>query len=841
MKRFLSWISIALITLSCCTDYADAINLDHLFQNISGDFVSGNGEKLLSLGNIYSIKTVIPGKVFGAATSNGLVLWDYNTGKPITWIERLKEITSFDVDIDQGLLITGCSDGTIHFIDLAEGKIINTAENPSSFNLSLDYSSKRNQLITVDGNNSNRIWNTKTTPPSVIVSSGIALKKAFFSKDGELIYVIRKSGSEILRADSYETVATFMFANYLLDYPLASKKFAHPFFRSEDNLIFGGLSSLLPNAYVKDCLYLSLGSNYSFTKYLEDLRLSADAAYLLHTTGDFLSNYNTNGTLTIFDIKNIVDIGTTDPCQVAPIQPYTSFEGRQADFIDSTQMVILNETNFLRYNLNEKKTGENFSSCNSGKMNDFDWIGENRFIQANAVITNPKFTILDSKSNTRQIYPSDISISKLQMINDHEMLAYDKWRLYKVNIDTQACDLIFDASPARMHSFDVNQKRNSVLWLISGGFLTEKNLSNKEYKSMVRVNSQNLKEAYLSKSSDNFYCIYVDHIDAVNANGYVENSLIFQDYGEITAFDSFTNSNKVAAGFSTGSFLIADFDSGQTEFVRSVDSSLSCISISNDDKYISIGTVNGCASIWNGVTIDKIRELSKANRRIVGIKYIDNNQQLAVGSLDGMIRTFNLALLDTILPTPTAEPTPEIVATPTPVPQVDVTPTPVSTPVGSTRYSYQFTLFSRFSFDDLSAVSHVPGGFDKHESGTLEIVDIPGSGKGLKITVAPGQVSLIFLPMLLLGRDGPALLKAKIKSTGTEAAIVLGAMEAYGNGSVITNLSKRCSDFNDSYKYFDTFYDPYNDALRPFFQVSNLDGKETNEVIIDELEVYKPE
>ena len=63
--------------------------------------------------------------------------------------------------------------------------------------------------------------------------------------------------------------------------------------------------------------------------------------------------------------------------------------------------------------------------------------------------------------------------------------------------------------------------------------------------------------------------------------------------GEITAFDSFTGSNKVAVGFSTGYFLVADMDSGKTEFICNAESSLSCISIFSNDKYISIGAIDG--------------------------------------------------------------------------------------------------------------------------------------------------------------------------------------------------------------------------------------------------------
>ena len=246
------------------------------------------------------------------------------------------------------------------------------------------------------------------------------------------------------------------------------------------------------------------------------------------------------------------------------------------------------------------------------------------------------------------------------------------------------------------------------------------------------------------------------------------------------------------------------------------------------------------ASIWNSATGGKIKEFTKANRRIVGIRYLENSQQLAIGGLDGLIRTFDLASLPAVPPTPTAEPTPQGFATPTAIPTLPATPAPTITPGHNNQLDYHFSLRNRFSMDDMSSIIHTAGGFDKHEAGKLEIVNIPGdpSNKGLKITVAPGQVSLILFPQILLGIDGPAVLRAKLKSTGREAVIVLGALDGFEDGTVITNLTKRCSEFNDMYKYFETVYDPPSNALRPFFQVSNLDGKETNEIILDEFEIY---
>ena len=446
----------------------------YLFQNVQENLLMENGEKPVSIGKIYDTKVVVPGKVFGAATGNGVILWDYITGKPITWLERFKEIASFAVDIDQRLVITGCTDGTVHFINLADGKILNTLENSTSFNLGLDYSPKLNLLITINGINSLTVWDAKTLQPVKSLAVRYPLKNAFFSKDGTLLFIMNWADTQIIRTDNFETVMLLPSTHSILEYPLPSEKIPFPFFRDTGSLIFCGLSSLSPQASLTDYINLFLGRDVQNADNIINLRLSPDANYLLHTANNRVLNPNGNGSLAVFDIRNITALNRGDS-----IQPYILLDGLVADFMDSVQIVVLNETNFLRYNLNEKKAGGEIYSYHSGKMNDFDCIAENRFVQANTSIANSQITILDSVNSSKLIYPSTLDISRLRMINDHEMLAFDQRKLVKINLNTNTSDLIQDASPAKMLSFDINRKMNSLIWTLPDGSLSERDLTTK--------------------------------------------------------------------------------------------------------------------------------------------------------------------------------------------------------------------------------------------------------------------------------------------------------------------------------------------------------------------------
>ncbi|MGI6456260.1 MAG: Kelch repeat-containing protein [bacterium] len=146
------------------------------------------------------------------------------------------------------------------------------------------------------------------------------------------------------------------------------------------------------------------------------------------------------------------------------------------------------------------------------------------------------------------------------------------------------------------------------------------------------------------------------------------------------------------------------------------------------------------------------------------------------------------------------------------------------------------------TLDFMDEFTRLPGGFGGLPPGNLTVGEIPAKwgysdGKGVTVTVQPGQVEMLYFPQLNVG-ENIALLRVSLQADAAGAAIGLAALDGSQDGSVATNIPANSDIFMGDYHRNVLIYDPPSDVLSPIVQVSNLGNSVPVTVYIDNLELY---
>jgi hypothetical protein len=96
----------------------------------------------------------------------------------------------------------------------------------------------------------------------------------------------------------------------------------------------------------------------------------------------------------------------------------------------------------------------------------------------------------------------------------------------------------------------------------------------------------------------------------------------------------------------------------------------------------------------------------------------------------------------------------------------------------------------------------------------------PGAtnGRGVNVTLNPGNAVLLMGPYVNVEGGYPALLRVSVRSTGGGASIALAAMDGSFDGSVATNIPADSKIFNGAYKRMVMVYKAPSNGIVPLLQ-----------------------
>ncbi len=191
-------------------------------------------------------------------------------------------------------------------------------------------------------------------------------------------------------------------------------------------------------------------------------------------------------------------------------------------------------------------------------------------------------------------------------------------------------------------------------------------------------------------------------------------------------------------------------------------------------------------------------------------------------------------------------------ATPTPPPSADATPTP-TLPAGALP-DIEPVLTYEFSQDSLAANgwSEIPGGFNSMPPGVAAISDIPSGmiptsvdGRGLEITVDPGELVFLHSNAPIQAAQGPLLIDLVVRASGSGGQVALvalkGSLATYQDldGSIATLIPINSVSFANWPKRLFLVYEPDTGALvNPAIQVYSVSPDASTTVWIDRMNVY---
>lgn len=201
----------------------------------------------------------------------------------------------------------------------------------------------------------------------------------------------------------------------------------------------------------------------------------------------------------------------------------------------------------------------------------------------------------------------------------------------------------------------------------------------------------------------------------------------------------------------------------------------------------------------------------------------------------------DLSECENIQPTqpPAATPTP----TRTPTPVAAATPTPIS----CLREPIQF----EFNQSGLAANgwAEIPGGFIPNTSSgsflfrNFSSQEFPESqdGKGLAVTVRPGQVTFLYAVEAIRTGDSPVLLRLHARTSSPAAQVGLVALKGYPgrwNGSLGVALPNNMKQaLNQEFREVLLYQPDDEGVITPAIQVVGLPGEGDTTVLLDRLEI----
>ncbi|HPP02351.1 MAG TPA: IPT/TIG domain-containing protein [bacterium] len=257
-------------------------------------------------------------------------------------------------------------------------------------------------------------------------------------------------------------------------------------------------------------------------------------------------------------------------------------------------------------------------------------------------------------------------------------------------------------------------------------------------------------------------------------------------------------------------------------------------------------TVDGYADVrYNNLTCDDWETISSLRARLGNPVYEhdpDFDLDFLVSGLAYSPQNgSDLSECETVPPTPspTASPAPSR----TPAPTWTATPTPVMC----------LTEPVVFELDqpDLAANgwAEIPGGFlPDTPAGTFAFRDFPVNeypeshdGRGLAVTVQPGQVTFLYALQAIPTGDSPVLLRLYMRASSPGAQVALAALKGYPGlwdgsiGVLLPNNTKQA--VNQEFREVLLYQPDREGVLTPAVQVAGLPGEGHTTVYLDRLEI----
>lgn len=139
------------------------------------------------LGKISQIQFSRDGQLLAACYENAVQIWDANSGRTIRIIDFFDGVNSIQFNIDGTKFVTGLQNQLAQIWDINTEEPILDLDGHTYPSLDINYSPDGNKIVTANDDGIARIWDNNSKIINLLIGHTNAINSAEFSKDGKLV------------------------------------------------------------------------------------------------------------------------------------------------------------------------------------------------------------------------------------------------------------------------------------------------------------------------------------------------------------------------------------------------------------------------------------------------------------------------------------------------------------------------------------------------------------------------------------------------------------------------------------------------------------------------------